>query len=122
MNDPRESMEGAPPLGGSSGRYSMFRNGCGAISAIQVRLGSLPLIRASGIRPVLGGANGEDIKETMRGISHLLGISPVYYRLSLPLHLSGFGIAVESMKHDAVTIHGLSDCRILVSQGSHSDI
>jgi hypothetical protein len=28
MNDPRESMEGAPPLGGSPGRYSMFRNGC----------------------------------------------------------------------------------------------
>jgi hypothetical protein len=27
MNDPRESMEGPPPLGGSPGRYSMFRNG-----------------------------------------------------------------------------------------------
>jgi hypothetical protein len=24
MNDPRESMEGPPPLGGSPGRYSMF--------------------------------------------------------------------------------------------------
>jgi hypothetical protein len=28
MNDPRESMEGAPLLGSSHGRYSMFRNGC----------------------------------------------------------------------------------------------
>jgi hypothetical protein len=27
MNDPRESMEGAPLLGSSHGRYSMFRNG-----------------------------------------------------------------------------------------------
>jgi hypothetical protein len=87
-----------------------------------ISIGILLLICASGIRPVLGGANGEEIKETVRGITHLFGISPVYYRLSLPLHLSGFGIAVESMKHDAVTIHGLSDCRILVSQGSHSDI
>jgi hypothetical protein len=28
MNDPRESMEGAPLLGSSHGRYSMFRNAC----------------------------------------------------------------------------------------------
>src|ERR1700731_3793828 len=47
-----------------------------AISAIQVRLGSLLLIRASGIRTVLGGGSGEEIKETVRGITHLaLGCS-----------------------------------------------
>jgi hypothetical protein len=29
------------------------------------------LIRALGIRPVLGGANGEEIHKTVRGIAHL---------------------------------------------------
>jgi hypothetical protein len=33
MNDPRESMEDAPLLVSSHGRYSMFRNGCAAQAA-----------------------------------------------------------------------------------------
>jgi hypothetical protein len=34
-----------------------------ALTAISI--GSLPLIRALGIRPELGGANGEEVKETV---------------------------------------------------------
>jgi len=30
-----------------------------------ISIGSLPLIRALGIRPVFGGANGEKVKETV---------------------------------------------------------
>src|SRR5271165_4844646 len=36
-----------------------------------ISIGSLPLIRALGIRPVLGGANGEEIQKTVRAIAHL---------------------------------------------------
>jgi hypothetical protein len=36
-----------------------------------ISIGSLLLIRTSGIWPVLGGANGEESTETVRGIAHL---------------------------------------------------
>ena len=41
-----------------------------------ISIGILLLIRASGIRPVLGGANGEEIKETVRGITLYLVFRP----------------------------------------------
>jgi hypothetical protein len=35
------------------------------VALTTIAIGSLPLIRALGIRPVLGGANGEEVKETL---------------------------------------------------------
>jgi hypothetical protein len=35
------------------------------VALTTIAIGSLPLIRALGIRPVLGGANGEEVKETV---------------------------------------------------------
>ena len=42
--------------------------------------------------------------------------------LRLSFQLDGIGIPMQIVKHDAVTVHSLSNRRILVSQGSHSDL
>ena len=42
------------------------------------------MIRALGIRPVLGGANGEEIEETVRGIAHLISQMTALGRPGVP--------------------------------------
>src|ERR1700686_3861892 len=73
MNDPRESMEGAPLLGSSHGRYSMFRNSCGKAGTWAADF-SVPL-RENSIQGLRSGIDSQylhkigDLAKMVQGIA-----------------------------------------------------